>query len=197
MYSKLFGSGRWIPTRHGPRALDEHQSQRLRSDTLKLYSAAGRDFASWLRRHGLVIRCAEETDDLLVEWKNAPDGLSAMPGGSVQQLQYLIAFVEWVLPQYKQQLNWSHSVANAWQGAVPIKHTVPLPRFLALVAGVDIALHENPRVGAMLVLQQRKGWRPNEAVRMRPQDISLPGDGWSSAVVRLGEGRGTKLRRGV
>ena len=49
--------------------------------------------------------------------------------------------------------------------------------------------------GAGFLLAQRKGWRPSEVCRLAPSDISLPGDGWTSAVVRLGVGRGTKSRR--
>jgi len=83
--------------------------------------------------HGISLHTGAQIDDILVEWKNAPDGLIMCTAPSVHTFVAAISFVEHVLPQMKGELKWAHSVATAWQGSVPIKHTIPMPRFLALV----------------------------------------------------------------
>lgn len=99
------------------------------------------------------------------------------------------------MPQWKGHLPWAHTVHTSWQKSTPIKHTVPCPRGLALTMGLDMALSGESRAGAGYILSQKKGWRPSEWRRLRDEDVDLPGDGWSSAIVRLGAQRGTKSRR--
>ena len=96
MSSKLIGSGRWIQTRTGPLALDPHQAIRVQDNTGKVYRAAGREFTAWVRKHRLTFDTAAEADDLLVEYKNAPDGLSASSSPILLHFSHCIAFVEYV-----------------------------------------------------------------------------------------------------
>ena len=51
------------------------------------------------------------------------------------------------------------------------------------------------RAGAAFILSQEAAWWPSEVRRIALRDIDLSGDGWKSAVVRLGGGRGAKVRR--
>lgn len=195
MFSKLVGAGKWIQRRTGPVYLDPHQAKRQLDPTVNLYKAAGRDFTAWVRKHGLIIDGPEECDDILVEWKNAPDGRCTCSAPSPSHFSQAIAFVEWVYPQWKGKLNWPHTVHNAWQRFVPIKHTIPCPRFLALVVGLDMMREGDVRGGAGFILAQRYGWRPSEVAGIRGSDVSLPGEGWDDGVIALGVGRGTKSRR--
>lgn len=194
MFSRHVGSGQWLPTRSGPLALDPHQERKLREVTVKVYFGAGRDFTSWLKKHQLKINCAPEADDLLVEWKNAPDGLSTCKAPTVNNFGNAIAFCEYVFPNWKGDLGWSHTVNNSWQKSLPIRHTVPCPRFLALVISLDMAMAGDTKAGYGFLLSQKKGWRPSEVCRLKAGDVSLPGEGWEKAVVALGVGRGTKSR---
>ena len=102
--------------------MDPHQAGRVTQKTRNVYFSAGRHFTSWYRRNGLVIRDAMECDDLLVEWKNAADGLRTVPTPSPQVFINAIAFCEFVMPQFKGELKWSHTVSNAWVKQTPIRH---------------------------------------------------------------------------
>ena len=138
MFSKPIGSGRWIQTRTGPLSLDPHQAVRLTDRTLAIYLKAGRPFTEWLRKHRLEIHIPEEAGDLLVEYKNAPDGLAASGAPTHTAFTHTIAFVGHVFPSWRGSLGWSHTVASAWVKSSPIKHTVPCPRHFALVIAFDM-----------------------------------------------------------
>ena len=190
MLSKLLGAGRWIATRIRPLALDPHQERRLTDATPSLYWAAGRDFMDWVHRHKLRFDSPEECDDLLVEWKNSPDGLCKCRSPSPNHFAHAVTFVEWVYPQWNSRLPWSHVLHNNWLRFVPMKHTTPCPRFLALVIAEDMMVHNDLREGADLIIAQRKGWRPSETCNIRGGDASLPGVGWDDGVIALGVGGG-------
>ena len=85
--------------RTGPLRLDPHQARKIIDATSKQYFSAGRLFCGWYRKHQHVFDAAAECGDLLVEWKNASDGLSATNQNSVHTFSCAIAFIEHVMPR--------------------------------------------------------------------------------------------------
>ena len=84
------------PLSSGPISIDPHQAVRLADATRKQYCTAGQYFTDWVRSHKLIIHDAASCDDLLVEWKNSPDGLIRTSSPTPNHFAHAIACVEWV-----------------------------------------------------------------------------------------------------
>ena len=148
-------------------------------------------FVHWCESHGVSPGDPCELDDLLVEWKNS---------GTVSKAQFqtALAAAELAIPSAKGHLTWARSVCTDWEVIAPVAHHAPLPKELAILIGVIMSACGFGRLGAGLIIQQRRGLRPSELLRLRAQDIMLPEDlafGNLHGLLNLGMKHGTKAKR--
>lgn len=97
------------------------------------------------------------------------------------------------------QLTWARAVLADMAHSRPTVHHSPLPFSLAIVIATVMAAAGYARMGAGLIVQQQRGLRPSELLKLQRQDVILPGDQFfgapESAVINLGSRGGTKLKR--
>ena len=108
-------------SRSGPRRLDEQQLRKILPESLNKYKIALQPFVLWLDDHSFTPSSAEEFDDLLVEFKNDV-------GVSKTAFEQLVAAIEFILPNMKHKLSWSHAVIHGWTTDHVPKHAIPLTR---------------------------------------------------------------------
>ena len=181
------------PLRTGP-----HTLARRKPATVKEYRRCCSLFLDWCMLQGCWPSTSDELDDLLVEWKNWPPG-GQHKGVTKGQFACAIAGAELAMPHVKGTLNWSRTVLNDWEKCHTVKHHIPISKGIALLLAITIALLGFPRLGAGLVIQQARGLRPSELLRLQAEDVTLPealhfGDR-SVAVLCLGARTGTKANR--
>ena len=108
----------------------------------------------------------------------------------------LLAAVSLALPTVRKSLPWFRLVTEETIRQVATKHSLGMPRTAALVLSVMISQTLSPRAGALLLIQQGRGLRPGEALSLRPQSITLPGDTlYNKGMLTLGLRGGTKSGR--
>ena len=177
---------RRAPLRSDPTALARRQPP-----TIKAYRKAVASFAQWCSSHGVVPNDPGELDDLMVEWKNAA-------GIAKTTFANALAGAELAIPPAKGMLTWSRSVLNDWEVVSPVHHHAPLPQDLALLIAVIMSALGYARLAAGLVIQQRRGLRPSELLKLRGKDVLLPEHlayNNTNGVLNLGMRAGTKAKR--
>ena len=149
-------------------------------------------FLNYLVRIFFSPSSSSQFDDLLVEWKNE-DRVSKA------HFDTCIAALEYVLPQLRSHLPWSHAVSHSWAVVYVPEHKVPLGELPAVYIAAHLAARRHPRLGAGLVLQQALGLRPSELLSIICSDVTLPEFYGTqlhrSAVIGLGVRTGTKAKR--
>ena len=96
----------------GPRWVDSERLGDVRGPTLVAYRRAGAEFLAYLDASGFSPHCAEEFDDLLVEW-------SVMEKPRASSLRYAVAAVEFVYPRFRGELKWARQRLDTLGAADP------------------------------------------------------------------------------
>ena len=176
----------------GPRFLDPHQSTRIQDSSTKKYRRALMPFIAHLVDHGFCPATSLEFDDLIVEFKNDQRITKS-------HMENLVAAVEHVLPTFKGQLVWSHTVLSSWSATYVTEHTVPMCALPAAYIAAHMAADGHPRLGASLILQQALGLRPSEILGVQANDAVMPEHASftnsSFATIGLGVRTNTKAKR--
>ena len=184
-----------IPTMPGPRFLDPHQTAKVKPITVERYRAAALLFVSWAEPRGLAPSCAEEWDDLLVEFKHSLG--DKLPRAKFVQV---ITAVEFFFPRYRGQLGWAHAVVAGWTASSPIRHTVPLGKNPSKLIAMHFSSWGHCRIGVGIVVQSHTGLRPSELLGILPEHIALPEEqGYTLDImplsIALSPRTGTKVKR--
>jgi len=179
----------------GPRFVDADQASKVKDSTLLNYRKAALALTVWMRDTGFDPQTASEWDDILVEYKHAH-------AGALNRAKFIVTIsaVEFVLPQTRKQLTWSHAVVAGWSATAIIRHTVPMTWPAAQLVGVQMVGFGLPRLACGILLQTATGLRPGEMLQLRPDDLAFPeASGVSLAdrplAIALGAKSGTKIRR--
>ena len=167
----------------------------MKDSTLLNYRNAALALTMWMRETGFDPQTASEWDDVLVEYKHAH-------AGTVNRAKCIttIAAVEFVLPQTRKQLTWSHAGVDGRYVTASIRHAVLMTWPAAQLVRVQVVGLGLPRLAGGILLQTASGLRPGEMVQLRPDDLALPEvSGVSLAdrplTIALGAKSGTKIRR--
>ena len=177
--------------RAAPLRIDPASAARRQASTHRVYQANLARFVAWCQWLGAVPNHADEVDELLVEWKNR-----ALISKS--QFAAAVSAVEFVIPWMRGQLQWSKSVLNDWEISGNIIHHKPMTAMVALLVATSLAYIGYGRLGAGLIIQQRKGLRPSEMLRLFRDHVAIPTVDMSDAVgavLNLGIKAGTKAKR--
>lgn len=181
----------WLCVRRAPLRADPTSLARRLPTTIAIYRKAIGLFVSWCASHGVSPSDPCETDDLLVEWKNAACITKS-------NFANAIAGAELAIPSLKGMLTWSRQILNDWEVTSPVHHHALLPEDLAILIGAVMSAIGYPRLGAGLIIQQRRGLRPSELLKLKSEDILLPENlafNNSNGVINLGVRTGTKAKR--
>ena len=174
----------------GPHWLDDTRLRDVKPATLSSYRAGADAFLRFLDEENLEPGCAEEFDDLLVEWS-----MARRP--RLGTLRSAVAAVEFCYPRFKGQLPWCHQRLDSLQREQPISHATPCGRDLGVLLGAQLASARHARYGLALEVQIALGLRPGELLQLCPEDLqpSLDLSRTWQVVVRLGHAVSTKVRR--
>ena len=156
--------------------------------TLKHYEAALVDFTSWMVKEGKNPTSACELDCVVVEFKNT----TMLPR---HKMSYLIASLEFFLPQLKRQLNWSRRVSAGYLVHHEVKHTTPMTSPVTRLFGAHMCAINRPSLGFGNNLQQALGLRPGELLLLRKCHVIPPAFGGGKYIFRLGAFVSTKAKR--
>ena len=178
-------------SRAGPRRLDPQQLRKILPESLNKYKASLRPFVSWLDKHSFAPSTAEEFDDLLVEFKNDTCATKTA-------FEQLVAAIEFFMPRMRRKLDWAHAVLAGWVTEHVPKHAVPMTRGPAALLAAHFAHSGHCRLGMGLWIQQQRGMRPSEMLKLRACDIMFSNDELETqphAIIKLGSFVGTKAKR--
>ena len=156
--------------------------------TLKHYEAALVDFTSWMVKEGKNPTSACELDCVVVEFKNT----TMLPR---HKMSYLIASLEFFLPQLKRQLNWARRVSAGYLVHHEVKHTTPMTSPVTRLFGAHMCAINRPSLGFGNNLQQALGLRPGELLLLRKCHVIPPAFGGGKYIFRLGAFVSTKAKR--
>jgi len=174
----------------GPRWVDPARLGDVKPATLVVYRQAATAFLQFLDEENYEPGCAEEFDDLLVEWS-----ISRCP--KLSQLRLAVAATEFVYPRFKGKLVWSRQRLDSLERESPPQHAVPCGRELAGLLGAQLSSLRHARYGLGLELQAAVGLRPGEMVQLTGDDFrqSPEVDKAWLVIIRLGHAVSTKVRR--
>ena len=139
--------------RRGPRGLDPHQAAGVTDATLKRYRKAVLGFALFLAVYFPFLETPEDFDDGVVEYKQHERI-------SKSDFENLLAAIEFLMPQMKGALVWSHAILKGWRVHHRPQHTVPMSRAHA-------RLRNLPRCRG----SRSSGDRISSPARARPQTV--------------------------
>ena len=146
----------------------------------------------WLWENNLHPSTACEWDDLLVEWKHHTSPTKT-------NFCNTLAALEFFFVTYRGNLSWSHQVKAGWEAQHIPNHTVPMLSGVVRLYAVHCSCRRQPRLGIGMLLQQAKGLRPSEMLKLQPADVTLPGDATTGfadvMVIGLGIRGNTKAKR--
>ena len=176
------------------RRLDPHAVLRVTPTTLNRYRRQALSLSSWALANGLAPSTDRDWDALLVEYKNFHPNLRK------HDFHVMVAAVEFFFPELKGSLAMSHASMRGWDISYSTRHTIPMGRAIATLFATHMAARGNPRLGAALYLQVRKGLRPGELFDIRREDLVLPSDTSETdapgfCIIGLGIRVGTKAKR--
>ena len=134
----------------GPRWLGAARLGDVKETTLKYYRASAAMCIQYLDEEQMTPTCAEEYDDLFVEWTHA-----RRP--NVGQVRYALAAIEFVHPRLRGKLLESHQRLDSLCRLTPPQHSVPCGRELAALLGAELAAQRHARHGLGLRLQAACG----------------------------------------
>ena len=112
----------------------------VKETTLEYYRAAAAMFIQYLDEEQMAPTCAEEYDDLFVEWTHA-----RRP--NVGQVRYALAAIEFVYPRLRGKPQESHQRLDSLCRLTPPQHSVPCGRELAALLGAELATQRHARHG--------------------------------------------------
>jgi len=175
---------------YGPRALEPGRADDISARTLLAYQRASRDFIEYCDTEHYAPHCAEEWDDLIVEWSVAKNARGS-------QMRELMAAIEFLFPRYKGKLHWSKARLSTLSRITPPKHAAPAGREISALYAAHMASMGRARLGLAMMTQAALGLRPGEVLKLRPDDIrrSPEASKKSLVVFRLGRRVGTKVGR--
>ena len=135
--------------------------------TLGHYEQALDAFVDWMLQQGKNPCSAGELDCVAVEYKNSV----LLPK---HKFQYLIASLEFFLPQLKRELQWSRRVAAGYMVHHVVKHTTPMTSPVCRLFAAHMAVRGRPSLGFGNCLQQALGLRPGELLLLRKCHVITP-----------------------
>lgn len=176
------------------RRLDPHAVCRVTALTLGRYRKHALLLSNWATSKGLAPVSDRDWDATLLEYKNFHTKLRKT------DFTTTVASVEFFFPELRGRLSMSHTAIRGWEISHRTKHTVPMGRAVATLFATHMAARGNPRLGAALFLQVRKGLRPGELFDIRREDLVLPSDTAEVdqdgfCMIGLGVRVGTKAKR--
>ena len=175
------------------RPVDPQHAKKVSETTFLKYQSALEPFYRWLCKQGVSPSSAEDWDDCIVEYKQTEKLKKA-------SFEKLVAALEFAIPRCKGNLEYARGVISGWGREHETKHTVPITGAPSKLAALHMSAAGAPRLGVGLVLQQRKGLRPNEMLMLQPEDVVNPmihisHPGQECLVLNLGMRVGTKAKR--
>ena len=170
------------------RRVDPDQARLVSPVTLKRYEEAFSAFVSWLVRQNHNPSTVQHLDSLIVAYKNDV-------GLSKSSVNYVIASVEFFLPQAKGGLTWARRVAAGQHVTAPTKHTNPMISKVSCYYGARFAAAGMFRMGLYISLQQAVGLRPSEGLKLKGRHVLKPEFACGKYLLRLGANVGTKIKR--
>ena len=175
---------------YGPRWVDVERLGDVQQATLTSYRRGAAEFLQFLDSAGFCPGCAEECDDLLVEW-------STCQHLRPSQFRMALAAVEFVYPRFRGKLQWSRQRLESLDRAAPPTHAQPCGGEVAALLGAELASQDHARYGLGLRFQATVGLRPGELIHLVPEDFreSPEHDKRWLVVIRLGRDVGTKVKR--
>jgi hypothetical protein len=88
------------------------------------------------------------------------------------ELAMRTAAAELAVPTAQHHLSWARDVFKDWEVVTVPQHHIAMPKAFAVIIGISMAGMGYGRLGAGIILQQAKGLRPSELLKLRGEDAA-------------------------